>query len=49
MFKRIRDGQAIVGLRNLLVHGYDRIDVNVLVDALREDVPVLVTELQELL
>jgi len=39
----------IVAMRNRLVHGYDEIDLDVLWDTIRDDLPSLATELAKLL
>jgi uncharacterized protein with HEPN domain len=46
---RLTNPNAIIGLRNVLVHGYDSVDVNRLVASLQEDLPLLIQELRELL
>ncbi len=39
----------ILGLRNRLVHGYDAIDLNILWDIIQTDLPMLITELENIL
>jgi uncharacterized protein with HEPN domain len=39
---------AVVAMRNRVVHGYDEVDLDVLWDTVREDLPPLVTVLDEL-
>ena len=41
--------KEIVGMRNRLVHGYDAIDLDVLWDTLRIDLPKLIEELEKIL
>ena len=37
--------QAIVGMRHRLVHGYDRVDLDILWEVVRRDLPNLITQL----
>lgn len=37
----------VVGLRNRLVHGYDKVDFDILWDIVRHDLPLLVAELRK--
>lgn len=37
------------GMRNRLIHGYDRVDLDVLWDTITDDLPVLVAELDRIL
>ena len=39
----------VIAMRNRLVHGYNDIDLGVLWDTIREDLPPLATELEKLL
>jgi uncharacterized protein with HEPN domain len=39
----------ILGLRNRLAHGYDAIDLNILWDIIQADLPMLITELENIL
>jgi uncharacterized protein with HEPN domain len=39
----------IVGLRNRLIHGYDRVDLDVLWKIVQQDLPALVAELAKVL
>jgi uncharacterized protein with HEPN domain len=39
----------IIGMRHQLVHGYDRIDFDVVWDTATEDIPHLITTLSNLL
>jgi uncharacterized protein with HEPN domain len=41
--------KAIVGMRNRLVHGYDAIDLDVLWDTVKVDLPQLIDELEQIL
>ena len=41
--------QKARGMRNRLVHGYDRIDLRVLWDTITDDLPPLIAELQRIL
>jgi uncharacterized protein with HEPN domain len=41
--------KEIVGMRNRLVHGYDAIDLEVLWDTVRIDLPQLIEELERIL
>jgi len=41
--------KEIVGMRNRLVHGYDAIDMDVLWDTVRVDLPQLIEELERIL
>ncbi len=36
----------IVGLRNRLIHGYDSVDLDILWQILRHDIPALISELE---
>jgi len=39
----------IVGLRNRLIHGYDRVDFDVLWQIVKEDLPPLIKQLEQIL
>ena len=39
----------IIGLRNRLIHGYDRVDFDILWDIIQEDLPPLVAALRRIL
>jgi uncharacterized protein with HEPN domain len=39
----------IIGMRNRLIHGYDVVDYDLLWDTVREDLPPLISALEELL
>jgi len=41
--------REIVGMRNRLVHGYDAVDLDVLWDTVKEDLPELIKELERIL
>jgi uncharacterized protein with HEPN domain len=41
--------QAASGMRNRLIHGYDKVDLNVLWDTVRDDLPALVVQLRDVL
>jgi uncharacterized protein with HEPN domain len=41
--------KAIVGMRNRLIHGYDAIDLDVLWDTVKVDLPQLIDELEQIL
>jgi uncharacterized protein with HEPN domain len=41
--------KEIVGMRNRLVHGYDAVDLDVLWDTVRIDLPQLIEELERIL
>jgi uncharacterized protein with HEPN domain len=41
--------KEIVGMRNRIVHGYDAIDLDVLWDTVRIDLPQLIEELERIL
>jgi uncharacterized protein with HEPN domain len=41
--------KEIVGMRNRLVHGYDAIDLDVLWDTVRVDLPQLIEELERII
>ena len=38
----------IIGLRNRLIHGYDAVDVDILWQILKQDLPILVEELEKI-
>ncbi len=38
-----------IDMRNKLIHGYDRVDVHILVDTVRRDFPPLIAEIERLL
>ena len=47
--QRITDWQAIIGFRNVLIHGYGQVDDAKTWDIVQSEVPVLLAELDELL
>lgn len=49
VFDRIPDGHRVIGLRNVLAHGYDSLNYKVLWDAAVESVPSLRIGLEELM
>ena len=40
---------ALTGMRNRLIHGYDSIDLNILWDTIEVDLPPLISELETIL
>ena len=48
-FNSISNGHRIIGTRNLLAHGYDIVEHVILWDAVQQDLPELVRELNQLL
>lgn len=40
--------RQMVGLRNRLIHGYDEVDLDILWDIVREDLPPLIAELKQI-
>lgn len=47
--QRITDWQAIIGFRNVLIHGYVQVDDAKTWDIVQSEIPVLLAELDELL
>jgi uncharacterized protein with HEPN domain len=45
-FAKITDGRRIIGMRNILAHGYDRYAI--LFDAYQQNLPLLLQELEDL-
>lgn len=41
--------RSAIAMRNLLIHGYDKIDVPTVVSTVRDDFPVLIAEIDRLL
>ena len=39
----------VVGMRNKLIHGYDRVDLDILWDTVAEDLPQLIGELEKIM
>lgn len=48
-FSRIENGAKIVGMRNVLAHGYDVIDYRIIWDTLEHDLPPLRMQVRDLL
>lgn len=46
LLDKITDAYLIIGMRNVLAHGYDVIDPNRVVAAIRERLPVLIQEIE---
>ena len=40
---------SIAGMRNRLIHGYDQVDFSILWDAVQNDLPPLIAELEKIL
>jgi uncharacterized protein with HEPN domain len=40
---------GVVGLRNRLIHGYDRVDLDILWDIINADLPELIAQLESVL
>lgn len=49
VLEQVTDARKIVGMRNVLVHGYDAIDPGRIRDAVAESLPKLVEEIDALL
>ena len=49
VFKRITESNAIVAFRHRIIHGYDAVDDEIVWDAVRNKLPVLLKELRSLL
>jgi uncharacterized protein with HEPN domain len=41
--------QDVVALRNRLIHGYDSVDFDILWEIVQQDIPMLVSQLEEVL
>ena len=39
----------VIGIRNRLIHGYNQVDLDILWDTIEEDLPPLITELENIL
>ncbi len=39
----------IIGMRNRIIHGYDVVDLGILWDVIKEDLPMLITELEQII
>ena len=46
---RISDHHRIIGFRNILIHGYDMVDEMVVWNAVKNHLPILLREIQEIL
>ncbi len=46
---KISDYQRIIGFRNIIAHGYDVVDIEIVWEAVQDYLPVLVREVRELL
>ena len=40
---------AMIGMRNVMIHDYDTVDLTIVWDTVQRDLPVLVTEIEKLL
>jgi len=49
VLERIPDHQRIIGFRNIIAHGYDVVDVEIVWEAIKERLPALVLEVERLL
>jgi uncharacterized protein with HEPN domain len=47
--ERISSYNDIIGLRNVVIHGYDDINYDAIWEAVQESLPVLLTEVEQLL
>jgi uncharacterized protein with HEPN domain len=47
--EKITDYRRIIGFRNVIAHGYDSVDHEIVWEAVRDYMPTLVREVQELL
>jgi uncharacterized protein with HEPN domain len=45
----ISEHHRIIGIRNILIHGYDIVDEKIVWDAVTDHLPVLINEIQKLL
>ncbi len=45
----ISNKEKIIGMRNIIAHGYDAVDYRILWQALKDQIPALKTEINELL
>ena len=46
---RLSEHEKIVGFRNVLVHGYDLMDQGIVWETIRTSLPLLLSEVEELL
>jgi uncharacterized protein with HEPN domain len=44
----LSEHERIVGFRNVLVHGYDLVDDRIVWDTIKNNLPVLLSEVEEL-
>jgi uncharacterized protein with HEPN domain len=49
LLRRVSDYERIIGFRNIISHGYDIVDVEVVWDAVRNYLPVVIRQVEELL
>ena len=49
ILSRITDAHKIIGLRNILAHGYDMVDIKILWDATKNNLPKLKQEIKKLI
>ncbi len=49
VLERISDHRRIIGFRNVIAHGYDVVDVEIVWEAVTEHLPTLITEVDALL
>lgn len=47
VFDRITDGHAIIGVRNVIAHGYDVVDPQRMVQVIHDRIPALRLEMEE--
>ena len=48
LLARISDSDRIIGMRNIIAHGYDVIDADIIWTALKDHLPVLKVQISEL-
>jgi uncharacterized protein with HEPN domain len=49
VLQHISDYQRIIGFRNIIVHGYDVVDIEILWEAVRDYLPTLISEVEKLM
>lgn len=49
VLQRISEHQRIIGFRNIIAHGYDVVDVEIIWEAVEDHLPLLVREVETLL
>ena len=49
LLDRITDAFKVIGMRNFLVHAYDKLDQSIVRDVIATKLPVLVREIREIL